>query len=206
MLRPHPTPFRLLVAGVTAALLAGLLGACSGTPDEAGAGPSPTPGTPATSTPAQESTTTAADPGRDLPDAPEPPRHRRGPAGQEQFARYVMAAWVWSLRSNDATPLLEASRSRRQPCAGCDTLAEELERRERQGWHVALEGIDVQRTRLRRDGDVVVATSRVDIPESASLHEDGSFRSTNPAHEDATFTVTLRPGPKRHVLVSFTVG
>ena len=44
------------------------------------------------------------------------------------------------------------------------------------------------------------------IPESDSYQDDGSYRSTSPAHEDATFTVTMRLTKTGYRLVSFRVG
>ena len=39
-----------------------------------------------------------------------------------------MDAWSWSLRTNDASPLLDVSTSRKQPCDGCAALDKELQR------------------------------------------------------------------------------
>jgi hypothetical protein len=136
---------------------------------------------------------------------PDPPRPRPGPKGQRAFAQHVIASWAWALQANDAEPLVTASRSSKRPCTGCGDLARELRRRDRQGWYVDLPAVSVERTRLRRDGDEVVATSRVSIPESDTYFYDGAFRSTNPAHDDATFTVRMRRTQDRYVLVSFTV-
>jgi hypothetical protein len=136
---------------------------------------------------------------------PDPPRPRPGPEGQRAFAQHVIASWAWALQANDAEPLVVASRSRKRPCTGCGDLARELRKRDRQGWYVDLPAVSVERTRLRRDGDEVVATSRVGIPESDTYFYDGTFRSTNPAHDDATFTVRMRRTQDRYVLMSFTV-
>jgi hypothetical protein len=116
-----------------------------------------------------------------------------------------MDAWSWSLRTNDASLLLDAGVSRKQPCDGCTALARELDDRVEEGWYVDFPGLVVERTRVRRDGGDVVATSEVAVPESDSYLDDGSYRSTSPAHDDATFTVTMRWVKDTYRLVSFTL-
>jgi hypothetical protein len=116
-----------------------------------------------------------------------------------------MAAWSWSLRANDAGPLLAVSPSRKQPCRGCGPLEKELAQRAGDGWYVDFPGLSVDRTRLRRDGREVVATSKVDIPESDSFLDDGTYRSTNPAHPGATFVVRMRLTKGEYRLVSFGI-
>jgi hypothetical protein len=196
---------RLPAATVTAALVAATLAGCtgsSGTPDAlpvtASSGSSPSTGSSPSST-----ATPSESP---APEAPSPPKARKGPRGQQAFARFVMDAWSWSLRSNDATPLLDVSTSRKQPCDGCGSLDRELDARAKAGWYVDFPGLTVGRTRLRHVGDSVVATSKVAIPESDSFQADGSYRSTSPAHDDATFTVTMRRAKGGYRLVSFAVG
>lgn len=196
---------RLPSAAVAAALLAAS-GGCtgsSGTPDAmpstASSGSSPSTG----SSPSPSATAPSESP---VPAPPAPPHARRGPKGQEAFARFVMDAWSWSLRTNDASPLLEVSPSHRQPCDGCRTLERELDTRAKEGWYVDFPGLTVERTRLHPTGDTVVAASKVVIPESDTYQDDGSYRSTSPAHEDATFTVTMRLTKAGYRLVSFTVG
>jgi hypothetical protein len=165
--------------------------ASSGSSPSAATSPSPSP-------------TASAEPA--VPEAPAPPKAHRGPAGQKAFAQFVMDAWSWSLRSNDASPLLDVSPARTRPCDGCKTLAKELAGRAKEGWYVDFPGLDVGRTRLRRAGDTVVAASTVGIPQSDSYQADGSYRSTSPAHDDATFTVTMRLTRSGYRLVSFRVG
>jgi hypothetical protein len=186
-------------------LVAGAGCSGSGTP-EADPGTASSGSSPSVAAPPSESAevTPAAEPS--VPPAPEPPKGRTGPAGQEAFARFVMDAWSWSLRTNDATPLLDASVSRKAGCDGCASLAKELRGRAKEGWYVDFPGLDVARTKLRRSGDTVVATSEVSIPESNSYEDDGSYRSTSPAHEEATFTVTMRVTRSGCRLVSFRVG
>jgi hypothetical protein len=187
------------VAALTTVLL--LTGCTAGSEEQAG---DDAPSAPAVSSPAATPSETAPSTAPVVPEAPESPAWRRGAEGRRAFARYVMEAWGWSLRSNDAAPLLRAS-PRKSPCEGCGTLADELARRAKQGWYVDFPGVEVERVRLRGSGDTVVATSRVDIPESDSFHEDGSFRSTNPAHQGATFTVRMRAVERGYRLLSFSI-
>jgi hypothetical protein len=201
---------RLRAAALTTLLVLPAVSGCSGSgtpeaePGTASSGSSPS----VAASPSQSvDVTPAAEPSApSVPPAPEPPQGRTGPAGQEAFARFVMDAWAWSLRTNDATPLLDASLSRKAGCDGCSSLAKELRGRAKEGWYVDFPGLDVGRTKLRRNGDTVVATSAVSIPESNSYTDDGSYRSTSPAHEDATFTVTMRVTRSGCRLVSFRVG
>lgn len=202
----HPRRHALLrvTAGVVAAVL--LVGSCSGDGESPDAGPSPSTSTPSADGTATEEPSPSADPTVPEPPAmPEPPRPRPGPKGQRAFAQHVIASWAWSLQANDAEPLLDASRSRQRPCTGCRELARELRKRDRESWYVDLPTLAVGATRLRRDGDEVAASSRVDIPESDTYFYDGSFRSTNPPHDDATFVVRMRRAEDRYVLVSFTI-
>jgi hypothetical protein len=198
MLRPRRAPRGTAVALLAAALTAG---GCSGTADDPEAAPSPSTSV-STSPPSSPSTDATSEP---EVEAPQPPKARRGPAGQEAFARHVMESWVWALRHNDASPLLEASASSKRPCVGCVPLDKELRKRTKEGWYVDLPGISVQRTRMQPEGEVVVATSRVDIPASDSYYDDDSYRSTSPAHDDATFTVRMKYTQRGYVLESFTV-
>lgn len=193
---------RLRAAAVIALLAAPALGAC----DRSSTAPDTPPSTSGPSPSTVPSASPSATAGPVAPEAPEPPKARRGPVGQKAFAEFVMDAWSWSLRSNDAGPLLDVSPSRRQPCQGCRALERELEGRADEGWYVDFPGLTVERTRLRRDGTDVIATSRVDIPESDSYQDDGSYRSTSPAHNGATFTVTMRHVKGSYRLVSFAVG
>ncbi|MFP5252856.1 MAG: hypothetical protein ACLGH4_03565 [Actinomycetes bacterium] len=203
----HPRLPALLraTAGLAVAVL--LVGSCSSGTDAPAAAPSRTTTSPGTTDPATEEPTPTAEPTQPTPPPmPQPPRPRPGPQGQRAFAQHVMASWAWSLQANDPRPLLEASRSARRPCSGCRELARELRDRDRAEWYVDLPPLRVDRTRLRRDGDEVVARSRVDIPESDTYFYDGTFRSTNPPHADATFLVRMRRVADRFVLVSFSVG
>lgn len=203
----HPRRHALVRATAVALGAVLLVASCSAGDAAPGADPSPSEATPSTTETATPEPSPTAEPTLpEPPPMPEPPRPRPGPKGQRAFAQHVMASWAWSLQANDATPLLEAGRSAKRPCEGCRVLDRELRKRDREGWYVDLPAIVVERTRLRRDGDQIVARSRVDIPESDTYFYDGSFRSTNPAHDDATFLVRMRKAADRYVLVSFTLG
>lgn len=188
---------------ITAACLALalLLSACSGGADETAADPP-------TSSPAPPVSDKPADPSPD-PDAssaapvevPEPPRGRNDRGGRREFGEYVLQAWIHALNTNDPQALLDAGGGR--PCQGCAPLARELHRRDRQGWHVVLDGVRVSRVSDTGDGRRGVVTMRVTIPESHSYHDDGSYRSTSPAHQRSTFEVEMRHTGRRFELVSF---
>lgn len=195
---PAPAPVRLVAAS---AALVGLLAACNGTQEPSGS-PSSSPASAA-------STPQAADeeqsPSSSASATPRPPKAGKGPNGQRAFARFVMDAWSWSLITNDASPLLAASPSRTKPCEGCRRLERELANRADEGWYVDFPGLTVGRTRLARDGTTVTATTRVDIPESDSFFEDGTYRSSSPAHPDATFRVRMRLVDGDYRLLAFSV-
>ncbi|MGN6576180.1 MAG: DUF6318 family protein [Nocardioides sp.] len=200
---------QLRAVAVTLAIAVSVLAGCSTSDDASQAADPASPASSSASTdPSVEPSPSAADEAQaaaQVPPAPEVPPARKGQRGQRAFARYVMAAWAWSLRANDAGPLLEVSPPGKQPCRGCRPLQKELAQRAKEGWYVDFPGLSVDRTRLRRDGGDVVATSKVDIPESDSFLEDGSYRSTSPAHPNATFTVRMMLTKGEYRLVSFTV-
>lgn len=135
--------------------------------------------------------------------APRPPMGRDDAPGRRRFAAYVLQAWIYSLNTNDARPLLDVSGAR--PCTGCGQLRAELESRAEAGWYVDLEGVRVGRTRLRIQGRAVEASTSVSIPESTSYNQDGSFRSSNPAHPDSTFIVEMTWTRRGFRLLSFSL-
>jgi hypothetical protein len=198
---------RCRAAAATAVLALLATTGCSTADGDAGA-PAPSSSLSTSASPtgsAEPSPAAATEVAAQVPPAPKVPRTRKGPRGQKAFARYVMAAWSWSLRANDAGPLLAVSPSRKQPCRGCEPLEKELSQRAEDGWYVDFPGLSVDRTRLRHDGRDVVATSKVDIPESDSFLDDGTYRSTNPAHPGATFVVRMRMTKGEYRLVSFSI-
>jgi hypothetical protein len=132
------------------------------------------------------------------------PKARRGPVGQRAFARYVIGAWGYALRTNDSGPLLSLS-PRKQPCEGCASLARELTNRDKQGWYVDFSGADVTRLSLVERAGLTIVNATVDIPQSNSFNDDGSYRSSNPAHPDSGFQVRMKLVKKKYQLLSFTV-
>ena len=186
---------RAITAGV---LTIGLLvSGCSGT-EQPAASPSP-PSTP-TVAPSAE---TGAETGPSTAPASEPPPATNDSSGREAFARYVLQAWIYSLNTNDAKALLDVSGAK--PCEGCAELAAELESRREAGWYVALEGVRVTRVDLTGRGRSARAVMSVAIPESSTYNEDGSYRSSNPAHPRSTFEVAMAREGERFRLVAFSL-
>ena len=196
---------RAFVAGCLALGL--LLSGCSG-PDELRSAPaasahrspeaSGSPSGPSSAVPssAGPSAATAAAPG--------PPPATDDRRGRLAFAEYVLEAWIHALNTNDPAPLLAVSG--RGPCDGCSDLAGELRKRDRQGWHVVLEGVRVSATDVSsRSGRTTRVVLSVEIPESASYNDDGSFRNTNPAHSGSRFAVEMTHVGGRFRLDSFSL-
>lgn len=188
---------RSAVASVIA--LAVLLSACSDAEDPGPGSSAPSPAAEA-STPAPPGTTTA--PPRQV-DVPEPPPATDDRKGRVAFARHVLQTWIHALNTNDPQPLLDLSGDR--PCTGCRQLAAELASRAEEGWSVALQGVRVSGADVGTDGPRIRAQLSVAIPESVTLHDDGSFRSTNPAHPRSTFEVTMERQGERFRLVGFAL-
>jgi hypothetical protein len=115
----------------------------------------------------------------------------------------VLQAWIYALNTNDPTALLDVSG--RRPCGGCAELADELGQRRAEGWYVGLDAVEVSRVGITARGDAARAVLAVTIPESGTFHEDGSFRSTNPAHPRSTFEVDMARERGRFRLVSFSL-
>jgi Family of unknown function (DUF6318) len=132
------------------------------------------------------------------------PKARSGPVGQRVFARYVIAAWGYALRTNDSGPLLALSPTKK-PCEGCASLARELTKRVKQGWYVDFADADVTRISLTNRAGIAIANATVDIPGSNSFNDDGSYRSSSPAHPHSGFQVQMKLVKKKYQLVSFTV-
>ncbi len=192
---------RAITAGVLAVGL--LLSACSGA-EEPQASPSPTasPSGSASSSPAS-SAGTSASPAVEAAPAPRPPRATDDRRGREAFARYVLQAWIYALNTNDPAALLDISG--RRPCGGCAGLADELERRSKEGWYVELEGVEVSEVEVTARGRDSRAVMSVSVPASTTRNEDGSFRSSNPAHPRSTFEVEMVHTGKAFRLVGFSL-
>lgn len=178
------------------AVLVALLTGCSGSAEEESAATSASPSV----SPTPASTTTA--PPRQV-DVPKPPAATDDRKGRVAFARYVLQAWIHALNTNDPQPLVDLGGDR--PCAGCRQLAAELEKRADEGWFVALRDVRVSGVEVTRDRSGSRVLLSVAIPESSTLHDDGTFRSSNPAHPRSTFEVTMERTGKRFRLVGFAL-
>lgn len=190
---------RAITAGV---LTIGLLvSGCSGT-ERPAASSSPS-SSPTVAPSAETGAETSAETGPSSAPAPEPPPATNDSSGREAFARYVLQAWIYSLNTNDAQALLDISGAK--PCEGCAELAAELESRQKAGWYVGLEGVRVTRVDLTGRGRSARAVISVAIPESGTYNEDGSYRSSNPAHPRSTFEVAIAREGERFRLVAFSL-
>lgn len=186
-------------AAAAAGLVLGLLlSACSGATDsDADASSSPSTATSPSPTPVPEESATPE------ARAPQPPPAKNDRRGQTAFAKYVLQAWIYALNTNDPAALLDVSGAR--PCGGCAELVKELEKRDRQGWYVQLEGVRVTAVQVEPSRGSTRVVLSVAIPESDTFNADGSFRSTNPAHPRSKFEVTMAPTRNRFRLVSFSL-
>lgn len=138
--------------------------------------------------------------------APEAPRARNTAESRKQFAEFVIASWSYALRTNDFKAVTGLS-PRNSMCEGCEELRTELAKRKKQGWYVDFPGAEVRRVTVGGAGAprTFVATAKVDIPESRSYFDDGTFRNDNDAYEGATFEVRMRLDENRYSLVAFSV-
>lgn len=195
---------RAAVAGCLAIVL--LASACSG---GGGRSAEQRPDTsPSTSVPSGDDSpadeATAPDAPRQSPvSAPSPPRARDDRRGRAAFAEYVLQAWIYALNTNDADPLLEVSGPR--PCDGCAGLVAELESRADEGWYVDLRDVRVASTRARAGTGTTSVLLSVSLPESDTYFEDGTYRSTNPAHPGSTFEVEMTYVNRRFRLEAFSL-
>ena len=115
-----------------------------------------------------------------------------------------MASWSYALRTNNAQPLSNLGINQR--CAGCGSLAKTLAQRQKQGWFVDFEGLDVSTISLSSEPiGTQLAKARVTVPRSDSYNDDGSFRNSSPAHRGAVFTVRMRYSSGGYQLVSFSL-
>lgn len=185
---------------VTFLTLGLLLSGCNAQPDGDPESSSSPP-----SSPSQAPTSESPAPGEEetRAEVPPPPRGKDGRRGREEFAAYVLQAWIYALNTNDPEPLLAVSG--KKACSGCAELQRELRRRERQGWHVSLDGVRVARTRITSPQGTTLARMTLAIPESESYFEDGRLRGTNPGHRRSTFEVEMRHTGKAFRLVSFSL-
>jgi hypothetical protein len=194
-----PRALRLLLL---LALSAGLaLSGCSGSDDspKAKAKTSASSRASASTSPSPTASPSAA---REKP--PAAPKAKRGKAGQKVFGRYVMQLWSYGLRTNDPKPLVSLS-PKKKPCFGCKPYARSLQQRRKHGWTVDFPGLSVHKVTAKKVRDNTYVKAVVDIPESDTYKRDGSYRSTNPAHEGATFEMLVHFEKKGYRLLSFTV-
>lgn len=127
-------------------------------------------------------------------------------AGREAFARHVVDLWVHALATNDTGPL--TALAPRGGCEGCAALDRELRQRTADGWYVAIEQVAVAAVdgpRRAPRGEPVRLVATVDIPATYALNDDGTFRTSSPSHDDATFEVDLAWRGGRFVLLGYAV-
>jgi len=197
-------PGTRLALATSLLVIAASAAACSGDGNDAkqALSSSPTPSPSAL----EPSPSTSASASAEVP--PAAPAAAKGATGEKIFARHVMDLWGYALRTNDARPLVAASLAGK-PCGGCKPLAADLAKRKQQGWSVDFSGVTVHGIALppkQPKKGPVTATATVDIPESDSFNDDGSYRNTNPAHPGVKFVVRMTYTKKGYRLVSFTVG
>jgi hypothetical protein len=202
---PRRRTGRLRLAGVLLGLAALTLVGCSDDSEEPAGEAAETP---ASSESASESPTESpSEVESPDPSKPEEPAFGTGAKAQRAFVTYIVDGWSYSLVTNDASVLLDASG--KKPCRGCDSLQAELKQREKEGWYVDFPGAEVKKVTFGSRGDIREATAVVDVPESRSFFDDGTFRNDNKAHDKARFLIDIEAvgsGKKRHwELVAFSV-
>lgn len=187
-----------LIAVAICLAVAGCAGDNNGSSEQPRTSPSPSPSTSESVAPSEIETTT---PEPSAPPLPDPVDSR---AGRKVFAEHVLAVWSYAIGSNDATPLVALS-PKKSPCDGCPQLQTELDRRSAEGWFVDFPGARVTSAEVSGNRAASVARLAISIPESQAFNADGSFRSSSPAHPDATFEVRMRLVRGDYQLLSFTV-
>jgi hypothetical protein len=201
--RRRPVP-----AAVAAALLMTLT-ACGGDDggepdaepnDDTSASSSPSPS--ATEADAEET----AEPVEETFPLPKPPKAADTPAAREAFAEFVVARWGYALATNEPGAVTDLS-PEGAPCKGCSDLEKELTNRSKEGWNVDFPGAEVNKVTVEPAGPprTFDAVATIDIPESQSYFEDGSFRNDNKAFDDAEFTVQMRWTGNRYLLLSYSL-
>lgn len=174
---------------------------CNGGTDTSGTDATPSSSaTPSPEDSQSPSPTEAALP--EPPKPPEPPKAANTTAGKKAFARYVVDTWDYALLTNDPEPLLRLSPGKK-PCVGCKQLESELKKRKKQGWYVDFPGAEVKDVEIDKRAGLSLAQMSVSIPESDSYNDDGSYRSTSPAHAKGSFEVEMRFQKRSFELVSF---
>jgi hypothetical protein len=116
----------------------------------------------------------------------------------------VIRAWGYTLNTNNVEPIASLSPPG-SSCLGCGSLTQVLKTRHLAHWHVDFPGVVVRSIQLHKTGRVIEADADVSIPQSDSFFDDGTFRSTSPAHDQSTFQVRMKLVRHHYRLVSFTV-
>jgi hypothetical protein len=168
--------------------------------DDASASASPSPS--ATESAAEETAETV----EEAFPLPKPPKAADTPAARTAFTEFVVARWGYALATNEAEAVAELS-PEGSPCKGCPELEKELRKRSKEGWNVDFPGAEVNKVTVKPAGPprTFDAVATIDIPESQSYFEDGTFRNENKAFDDAEFAVQMRWNGKRYLLLSYTL-
>jgi hypothetical protein len=138
---------------------------------------------------------------------PKPPKAADTPAARKAFAEFVVERWGYALVTNDADAVTGLS-PKGSACKGCKDLEKELQQRRKEGWNVDFPGAKVKKVTVEPAGPprTFDSVATIDIPESRSYFEDGTFRNDNKAFRNAEFAVQMRRADGRYLLLSFTVG
>jgi hypothetical protein len=200
---PAAAASALLLVSLTA--LAGCGGDDSPEPDaepasEAGETPPETP---------SPAVTGAAEEDVDVEEAfpmPKRPKAADTPAARKAFTEFVVERWGYALVTNEADAVTGLS-PQGAACKGCKDLEKELQKRRKEGWNVDFPGAKVKKVTVDPAGppQTFDAVATIDIPESRSYFEDGTFRNDNKAFRNAEFAVQMRRSDGTYLLLSFTV-
>jgi hypothetical protein len=137
---------------------------------------------------------------------PKAPKAANTPASRKEFTEFVVERWGYALATNDAEAVTDLG-PEDAACKGCKELEKELENRRKEGWNVDFPGATVKKVTVTPAGAAQTfdSVATIDIPESQSYFEDGSFRNDNKAFRDAEFSVQMRWAGGRYVLLSYTL-
>jgi hypothetical protein len=137
---------------------------------------------------------------------PRRPKAADTPGARKAFAEFVVDRWGYALVTNEAEAVTGLS-PRGSTCKGCKDLSKELDKRREEGWNVDFPGAKVKKVTVQPAGPprTFDAVATIDIPESRSYFDDGTFRNDNKAFRNAEFAVQMRWAGGRYLLLSFTV-
>jgi hypothetical protein len=138
---------------------------------------------------------------------PKPPRAADTPAARKAFTEFVVERWGYALVTNEAEAVTGLS-PKGSACKGCKDLEKELQQRRKEGWNVDFPGAKVKKVTVEPAGPprTFDSVATIDIPESRSYFEDGTFRNDNKAFRNAEFGVQMRRAGGTYLLLSFSVG